>query len=309
MNDLRWKTSRGGAIAVIAGDADSDLRIAIERKLLSRGTVVADTVASSEFMVLTGDPHEVTVRAMAYVSQQLSVPFAVVNSAEAASSGDYLSAAVGADAFPPTSTGDDIAMADRGSDRDGLKLDQLHFSLGPILPHWPGGLTVDIAMQGDVIQTAEPKWAPHALRSDEATPPLDAVARRLDDAYVFLSTVGWRSAASEARRLRDTEGPAHRKEVGRFTKSVARSRSFHWMTKGIATHHGLDARDRLLAWLVGAQADCSGGQVIEHGTDHEELADLAALLVGLDLRAARLAIASFGTQFEGVLVGTTPVAK
>src|SRR5260370_2487867 len=48
-----------------------------------------------------------------------------------------------------------LPMAGRGADRDGLRLDQLHVPLGPVLPDWPAGLVVHLALQGDVVQHAE----------------------------------------------------------------------------------------------------------------------------------------------------------
>ena len=48
-----------------------------------------------------------------------------------------------------------LPMADRGADRDGLTLDQLHVPLGPVLPDWPAGLVVHLTLQGDVVQHAE----------------------------------------------------------------------------------------------------------------------------------------------------------
>src|SRR5260370_29378823 len=42
-----------------------------------------------------------------------------------------------------------------GADRDGLRLDQLHVPLGPVLPDWPAGLVVHLTLQGDVVQHAE----------------------------------------------------------------------------------------------------------------------------------------------------------
>jgi len=48
-----------------------------------------------------------------------------------------------------------LPMAERGEDRDGLKLDVLHIPMGPILYAWPAGLQLNVSMQGDVIQEAE----------------------------------------------------------------------------------------------------------------------------------------------------------
>ena len=44
-------------------------------------------------------------------------------------------------------------MAMTADDRDGLALDPLSFSLGPFLPFLPPGLTLDVVMQGDVLQS------------------------------------------------------------------------------------------------------------------------------------------------------------
>lgn len=45
-------------------------------------------------------------------------------------------------------------MAERQEDRDGLKLDTLHLPLGPVLWGWPPGLTIQVRLQGDIIQDA-----------------------------------------------------------------------------------------------------------------------------------------------------------
>src|SRR5258708_27816729 len=63
-----------------------------------------------------------------------------------------------------------LRMAGRGADRDGLKLDQLHVPLGPVLPDWPAGLVVHVTLQGDVVQLAEA----HALVPRPAGPSWSA---------------------------------------------------------------------------------------------------------------------------------------
>ncbi|MFW6204950.1 MAG: hypothetical protein ACOC96_08245, partial [Actinomycetota bacterium] len=47
-----------------------------------------------------------------------------------------------------------LMMAETAPDRDGLSLDVLHVSLGPLLPWWPGGLQLELSIQGDVVQEA-----------------------------------------------------------------------------------------------------------------------------------------------------------
>ncbi len=43
-------------------------------------------------------------------------------------------------------------LAGRADDRDGLKLDQILVRVGPFLPPFPSGLSLDVSLQGDVIQ-------------------------------------------------------------------------------------------------------------------------------------------------------------
>jgi hypothetical protein len=48
-----------------------------------------------------------------------------------------------------------LPLADRCEDRDGLKLDVLHIPFGPVLADWPHGVSLRLAVQGDVVQHAE----------------------------------------------------------------------------------------------------------------------------------------------------------
>lgn len=148
-----------------------------------------------------------------------------------------------------------LPMAKRAGDRDGLRLDQLHVPLGPVLPDWPAGLVVQIALQGDVIQHAgvsavgvakasgsywtEP-WR-RAAAGELITTGLAArrrAAARLDSLGRFLAVAGWDDAAASARAVRDgilsglppaALGPAMR----RLARRVARSRVLAWSTRGI----------------------------------------------------------------------------
>ncbi len=102
-----------------------------------------------------------------------------------------------------------LEMAGRGPDRDGLKLDQLHLSLGPVLADWPTGLMLRITLQGDVIQGAhavpvgtkgatsfwtDPWW--RAAQGEAVTVAQSArltAARRLDSLGRFLAVAGCRT--------------------------------------------------------------------------------------------------------------------
>ena len=148
-----------------------------------------------------------------------------------------------------------LPMAERGEDRDGLKLDQLHVPLGPLLPDWPAGLVVRVMLQGDVVQHAEAAgvglgerdesfWA-EPWRRAAAGEPVTAgaaarrrAAARLDSLGRFLAVAGWGDAATVARRLRDETlggGPAAalRPAVCRLAARVSGSRVLAWSTLGM----------------------------------------------------------------------------
>lgn len=56
-------------------------------------------------------------------------------------------------------------------DRDGLKLDQLAFRVGPAFPPLPAGLILDVQVQGDVVQHATVGPNPFSTGPDEAVRP------------------------------------------------------------------------------------------------------------------------------------------
>jgi hypothetical protein len=148
-----------------------------------------------------------------------------------------------------------LPMADRGEDRDGLKLDQLHVPLGPVLPDWPAGLVVRVTLQGDVVQHAEVDavglggdggsfWAePWRLAAVGEPVPVAAAARRhaaahLDSLGRFLAVAGWDDAAANARALRDdtlrgVPGSSPGAAVRRLARRVSRSRVLAWSTQGM----------------------------------------------------------------------------
>jgi len=183
-----------------------------------------------------------------------------------------------------------LGMADRAEDRDGLKLDQLHLRLGPVLPDWPAGLVLDLTLQGDVVQhaavdtwtgprTAEPFWAGPARRARRGEPvPAGQVARYraaadLDSAGRLLAVAGWADRATAARRLRDDllsgAGDSARLErrARQLAARVTRSATLRWSIRGLGRidadragagstadprHTGSDVHDRLCRWLTDA---------------------------------------------------------
>ena len=155
-----------------------------------------------------------------------------------------------------------LPMARRGDDRDGLRLDQLHVPLGPILPDWPAGLVVHLTLQGDVVQHAEAGamglaagpgsfWTEPWRRAAAGEPvTTGAAARRqaavhLDSLARFLAVAGWDDAATTARRLRDStlagEPPSSLgTALRRIAARVTRSQVLAWSTRGMGTLHADD---------------------------------------------------------------------
>jgi hypothetical protein len=168
------------------------------------------------------------------------------------------------------------AMARRGPDRDGLRLDQLHLPLGPVLPDWPAGLLLRLTLQGDVIQEAEAAalaggdgsfwdepWrrAADGQRVTTAEASRRRAAAHLDSLARLLGVAGWEAAATASRRLRDDvlagkPGGGVRRDARRFTRRVGRSRVLAWLTSGLGV---LDAADAAAARVTGPAA--AGGDV------------------------------------------------
>ncbi|MBF6136926.1 hypothetical protein IU501_28510 [Nocardia otitidiscaviarum] len=173
-----------------------------------------------------------------------------------------------------------LAMAERAADRDGLTLDEVTVSLGPVLLWWPAGLVVTARVQGGIVSSAEVSTlaAPEGAESFWLEPWVGrveagdggrmrrryAVARRVDSVATLLTVAGWEDAAVAGRLLRDrvlAAGPADAVEAlgHRWIRRVRRSRTLRWSLRGVGTiadgpgaPPGLagDTADRLDAWLT-----------------------------------------------------------
>ncbi len=172
-----------------------------------------------------------------------------------------------------------LPMAERGEDRDGLKLDRLHVQLGPVLPDWPAGLVVGLTLQGDVVQHAEAGavglaggagsfWTEPWRRAADGEPVITGVAARrraaahLDSLARFLGLAGWDDAATTACALRDDAlGGRPVSSLGlavrRLAVRVARSRVLAWSTRGA----GMLQPDEAAAAGVTGPAWRAGGDV------------------------------------------------
>jgi hypothetical protein len=237
-------------------------------------------------------------------------------------------------------------MAQRGADRDGLRLDRLHVPLGPVLVDWPAGLVVDTVLQGDVIQEAVARvirpggvgvsfWDEPWARDREvgrAEVRRRTAAAHLDSLGRLLGVAGWPGAARDARDLRDrllagTGGRGVRRDYARFAGRVRRSRVLRWMLRG----HGViggdgpewlrgDVLERAYRWVdrAGAAIDDlddpepAGAGDGDWGRSGGEagvvLSLLPGLLAGVELGVARLVVASLDPDLDQV-AGSSEVAR
>ncbi|WP_278255428.1 hypothetical protein [Nocardioides convexus] len=197
-----------------------------------------------------------------------------------------------------------IPLAEGGEDRDGLEMDVLNVRLGPVLAHWPGGLVLRCALQGDVITEAEAVLLDNALHVEvpHGGAPSVVTARRADNLVDLLALSGWDDAAAQARLIRDQlledgEEAAVSVAVARLVRRVRRSRVLRWSLRGIRPlteadlrRRGLpaslvgDTYDRLLWMLDSVETAVDGTSVAVH--------HLPELIAGLDLATARLVVAS-----------------
>lgn len=183
-----------------------------------------------------------------------------------------------------------LPMAMTGPDRDGLELDVLKVSLGPVLPGWPTGLVLRSELQGDVLTDAALSW----LDADSLPGPrpvLDSRQVALDHLARLLVVAGWPTAARDARRARDglrSENRADRAAAEELAERVARR----------------VGRSRALAWAVAASpvvdrfrhwCDVASGGT---GDDRETpaLEDVADMVDGAEIGTARLIVAALGLE-------------
>lgn len=117
-------------------------------------------------------------------------------------------------------------MAERAADRDGLELDQLPVRVGPFFPAFPTGLTLDVRLQGDIVQDVSVGDNPFATSAGSAE----------DHAADVTSTDPFRRALTEPVLIAELE--------------LARARHhLRWLAHALRTHGlGMLGR-RVLAML------------------------------------------------------------
>jgi len=203
-----------------------------------------------------------------------------------------------------------LAMAERASDRDGLKLDVLTVPWGPVLSWWPAGLVVTTVLQGDVVQEARieqlvdvdanrAEWS-EALADLE--PAVAAAVVRLDALVRLLAVAGWEGARLQSQQVRDAllSGTGDvAVQLHRLSRKVQRSRTLRQMTTGVRTTREEDVAARYRRWLDEAVAAVDSGSMPATADEPHAVHLLPALLIGSDVAATRLVVASLELALSG----------
>jgi hypothetical protein len=191
-----------------------------------------------------------------------------------------------------------LPMAMTAPDRDGLELDVLNVSLGPVLPGWPTGLVLRGELQGDVLTNAGFSWL-DAEPSPDGESADDPQQAALDHLARFLVVAGWPTAARDARRARDglrSEQPDRREAAQRLAGGVARmvrrSRALRWAASAGRQQAG--SGDLVLVGLRHWCDAATGQAVVEEAAP--ALDDLAGAVDGAEIGTARLIVASAGLR-------------
>ena len=342
--DLTSRLLRLGAgrphVLLVEAPGGTEPRLAVEREARTRGWPAAGSPADADLVVVAGRvtddlaaPADCLWRQAPRPRVRLTAPEApgtgrLLDEAAArlAAGGDYGDHACQDDMGMDMPGG--VPMADRGEDRDGLLLDQLHVPLGPLLPDWPAGLVMHTILQGDVIQDARVEvvggaatsfWDEPWRRVASGEPVTTGAASRLriaghlDSLARLLTVAGWADAATRARQLRDellAGAPAAElnPRLRRLARRLRRSRTLRWLTDDLGVvppdASTLRARGDVTArwsgWLAAAEQLLPDIERSDHlpvgdaprDPPAELLGLLPGLLAGVELATARLVVAS-----------------
>ena len=362
---LARRAVRATRVLLVVAPGAFTVRVAAERAAIGRGWQVAESAASADVLLVVGrvggELAEVVEhlwdampgpRARVSVWTPDAVPAALDEAAAVLVDGrTQVEDAAGRRPPDLPAAGGDLAMDHGGmdhgmdhggmemapdgiplaegsaEDRDGLEMDALPVHLGPVLPHWPSGLVLDVTLHGDLVVDATARivgqgqdgTGPPDVPEDNAT----RCARRCDEVAAVLALAGWEDGATLARSARDTlldrRGNDSRVALADLRHRAERSRLLRWslagagvVTRERADELGLpeavvgDCRDRLLVLVDRAVAaarayaavrvDVTGVvlDVMPEGPS-VPLEAYGPLVTGCDLGVARLLVASLGT--------------
>jgi hypothetical protein len=160
-------------------------------------------------------------------------------------------------------------MPERADDRDGLKLDYLPVRVGPLFTPFPVGLSLDVKLQGDVIQEAtvenfiDPRSDSRSLFHDALKSPVavrDLELARARSHLHWLSdavtVAGSPSLSERILRLERRVAAGDGDEIRALERVLGRRGFFGWSTRGV----GIVESDSLEG-ISGPVARASGASV------------------------------------------------
>lgn len=158
-------------------------------------------------------------------------------------------------------------LAGRAPDRDGLELDQLPVRIGPFFPPFPGGLILDVRLQGDVIQEAtidrnpfppgERRDAFHqALKEPTLIANLELARARHHLRWLAhsLRVHGLEALGRRVLAFAPALSPTATGEVVALRRMLERTRTLSWATAGV----GVTTRQALVGRGLGPVARAAG---------------------------------------------------
>jgi len=308
-------------VLIVAGPGSELLRMQVERTVVGQGHVLAATPAAADVLLVVGPVPALFQEPIERSWRQVPLPrvfatvmadgeaehvLAAARSALAARrSGDGPSWAGGDRAM---SGPDDMAMDMAGpggyplasgeEDRDGLEMDVLTRTLGPVLADWDTRLLVHVELAGDLVRSAVvdvvPPASAHRRHPDpDGAAPEDAA--RLDHLARLLRVAGAAHLAAFATRARDAalDGRLDAAAAAgeRLQRRIRRDVLLRWSLGGLAVAD-TPVIEILLDWASGPTRSTRSDRSTRSVRSRLTADDVAHAIMGHDIGAARILLAA-----------------
>jgi hypothetical protein len=158
--------------------------------------------------------------------------------------------------------------------RDGLMLDAMTICIGPFAPMLPAGFSLQLTLQGDVIQTAKVLSPAYVEQASRKKASLWQAASLLDLLGLNVHAMRCRSGGDEPDFSRE-----------KLYAAARRSGAFAAIPPGLGSIGDSDVRSRLRDALLGVQPGL-----------FDQPPDLVQLIVGCEWQEAMLVINSFAAE-------------